>query len=817
MRRTQSQSRNLFLTGIDRLAGPAAEQADLEALREVRILSAAYVVALGLVAFLLAANLREGTPFISWVAAATLPLLLGGVYGLRSGRTRVAGQLLCGVSFSFAGGVTAATGAADPSVLFFGALVPVVAALVLDWRAALLWAGATALLQLSVAGLAAQGFAFPIVVAPDLVAATRFRSALAFLIAALAAVVTSERVRSLALRESRARGQLHRSLFESAPLGVFILDLEGSVRDANPEAVRLLGAPSREAVVGISLFSREDVEGGFEFDQMRETLAGGPPISGELRWRSVFGTEVEARGFLVPLLDGDGQPAGGQIILEDLRGTRAAAEALRASEARYRAIVENSTDVLAEVDAHGVVLFVSGNAEQVTGFPTDILTGVRPVDRVHPDDARRLARAIRSVARGEAIHIDSHRYQRADGSWMWQELSARPFRTASGETHFLVTARDVTERIEAERHLRQAQKMEAMGQLAGGVAHDFNNLLTVITGWSDELREGGMAAESVQAAGREILTAAERGAALTRQLLAFSRERPYEPEILDASEAVASVGKLLGRLIPERIRLELELGEGLPPVRADRGMLEQSLMNLVLNARDALEAGGTIRVRTGWRKNAERDEVTLAVIDDGIGMSPEVAERVFEPFFTTKPVGAGTGLGLAVVYAAAQRMEGEVEIESRLGHGTTATLRLPAAESAPEVRADGEGSSPASGGSETLLVAEDDPLVRRIVVTTLEAQGYRVLAAKDGEEALGIALHHEGPIHLLLTDVVMPRMSGPKLAQALRRRWPSLPLLFMSGYPKGLEDAEGESLLHKPFTPSALRARVREVLDQGES
>jgi len=817
MRRAWNQPRDWLLAGLDRLAGPAARRADAEALRSLRVLSAAHVVALAFVAFLTLASLQTENPFVPWVAAVMALPLLGCVVALRAGWTRVAGNLLCAVCFAFSGSVTAATGAADPAMLYYGALVPAVAALLLDWRAALFWAGATAILQLGVAGLQAQGFVFPVVVNTHLIAAMRFRSGLAFMAATLAAVVASEQVRSGTLRESRERGQLHRSLFETTPLAVFVLDLDGRIREANPEAVRILGAPCREDIAGTSVFSRDALDGGPEWGQMCETLAGGPAMSTELHWRSTWGKDVLARVFLVPLRNGNGAPAGAQLILEDLREAREVEGALQASEARYRAIVENSMDIVAETDANGIVLFVSGNVEDPTGFSAASLVGTRSLARVHPEDVRRVVRASRCLARGESVQIGSHRYQRADGSWMWQETSARPYRTASGETHFLFISRDVTERLEAERRLRQSQKMEALGQLAGGVAHDFNNLLTVITGWGDDLRGGGMTPEAVQTAGGEILSAAERGAGLTRQLLAFSRERPYEPEILDASEAVAGLEKLLARLIPEHIELVLELGRGLPRVLADRGMLEQSLMNLVLNARDALGEGGTIWVRTGWWNAPDRDEVTLAVIDDGVGMSPEVVERVFEPFFTTKPVGAGTGLGLAVVYAAAHQMGGDVEIASRPGHGTTATLRLPVAESAPQTKAEAPGSSPSSPGNETLLVAEDDPLVRRIVVTSLEACGYRVLAAEDGESALRMAEQHEGPIHLLLTDVVMPRMGGPELARALARRWPTLPMLFMSGYPKGLEGVGEGSLLHKPFTPRELSIRVREVLDRSRS
>ncbi len=387
--------------------------------------------------------------------------------------------------------------------------------------------------------------------------------------------------------------------------------------------------------------------------------------------------------------------------------------------------------------------------------------------------------------------------------------------------------RVVAELRASEERLRQAHKMEAIGQLAGGVAHDFNNLLTVINGYADILRgqlaAGSEAGESVHA----ILEAGQRAAALTGQLLAFSRKAMVQPRLVDLNEVVDSAARMLRRLIGERVTLTTRLQPGLPPVRIDPGQIEQVVMNLAVNARDAMPDGGTLLVETTelllpTMLTTETGEfraghaVQLTVSDTGQGMTEDVRARVFEPFFTTKGVGKGTGLGLATVYGIIRQAGGHVEVTSAPGHGATFRVLLPAASA--EERPEAESLAPVGPGSETVLLVEDEEAVRRLALVALERRGYRVLAAGSAAEAMALATGHQGPLHLLLTDVVMPDMGGRQLAEALTARRPGLKVLFMSGYTDdtvlrdGLASAD-RSFLQKPFSVAALGRRVREVLD----
>jgi PAS domain S-box-containing protein len=383
----------------------------------------------------------------------------------------------------------------------------------------------------------------------------------------------------------------------------------------------------------------------------------------------------------------------------------------------------------------------------------------------------------------------------------------------------------------SDRQLHQAQKMEAVGKLAGGVAHDFNNLITVIIGYGELLlrrfKEDQRAQDSLQ----EIQQAAERGAALVRQLLAFSRRQVLEPRVLDLNAVVKGLEKMLRRLIGEDVELRTTLEPGLGRVKADPGQVEQVLMNLATNARDAMPQGGRLSIET---RNAEVDAgaaqgraplapgpyALLEVADTGMGMSPEVRERIFEPFFTTKEPGKGTGLGLATVYGIVKQSGGYIYVRSEPGQGSVFEIYLPrvAGEAAGEARA-GERASPAPGGSETVLVVEDEEAVRRMMAQVLRGQGYRVLEAGGGEAALQAAARHAGPLHLLVTDVVMPGMNGRQLAEQLAAQRPGVRVLYVSGYAEGIIEERGVlapqvAFLRKPFTSEGLAARVRQVLDE---
>jgi signal transduction histidine kinase len=378
---------------------------------------------------------------------------------------------------------------------------------------------------------------------------------------------------------------------------------------------------------------------------------------------------------------------------------------------------------------------------------------------------------------------------------------------------------------ERDEQLRQAVKMEAVGRLAGGVAHDFNNLLTVIIGYSEMLRHGLAADHPLRTCTEEIVRAAQRGASLTQQLLAFSRKQVLQPTVLDLNQVVARMEKLLRPLIGEHVELALQLSAETCAVKADNGQLEQVIVNLAVNARDAMPAGGRLTLRTGLL-TAEADDpvppgrwAVLTVSDTGVGMDEATRLRIFEPFFTTKEAGRGTGLGLATVHGIVQQSGGHVTAVSELGHGSTFTVYLPQAWDALRAPDAAPAAAPHPRGSETVLLVEDEPSVRGMVRAMLHRLGYTVLEAPGGEEAQKLAGQHPGPIHLLITDVVMPRLSGVEVARRLVQIRPGLRVLYISGYTEGplLRQALAEGIadaLPKPFAAGPLAHKVREVLDR---
>ena len=397
-----------------------------------------------------------------------------------------------------------------------------------------------------------------------------------------------------------------------------------------------------------------------------------------------------------------------------------------------------------------------------------------------------------------------------------------------GESVYLIIFADAKPRIRLEEQLRQAQKMESVGMLAGGIAHDFNNLLTIISGYSHMLAASLSSDENNRFAAEQVIKASDRAAALTRQLLSFSRRQVSQNKILDLNGVVQGMTPMLNRIIGEHIRLRIVPGKNLGHVRADAGQIEQVIMNLVVNARDAMPEGGNLRIET---LNAELDShylgrhmearpgpyVLLAVSDSGIGMDAATREKVFEPFFTTKADGKGTGLGLSMVYGIVKRCGGTVDVYSEPGHGTAIKMYIPRADSA-ETGVTPELQRRVISGSETVLLVEDEDAVRNIVKATLEAQGYRLLVAPSGEEALDIAKVHSGPIDLLITDIVLPHMNGREVARRLHKKRPETVILYTSGYTDISlnESAEPGNQIHfigKPFTPRAIASRVRELLD----
>lgn len=419
----------------------------------------------------------------------------------------------------------------------------------------------------------------------------------------------------------------------------------------------------------------------------------------------------------------------------------------------------------------------------------------------------------------------------ASGKRHWLQTVKRPIIGPDGVANqVLGVATDITHRRELEEQLRQAQKMEAIGQLAGGIAHDFNNMLAVILGNAERLlikyRNAGTSDKTLVVGLELIQSAGSRAAELVNQLLTFSRRQPLAPVVVNLGEVVASLTELLKTLIGERVRVIIRRNDGEARVRVDRGRIEQLLVNLVVNARDAMPSGGDVVVETGFVSQPQECDlpglsqgpcVSLTVTDSGVGIPPDVIDRIFEPFFSTKAArGKGTGLGLSIVYGIVQQAGGNISVRSTPGKGTTFRVLLPTVAD-PLTPAAAANPAEVGEGNETILVCEDEPGVLRLISDNLQEQGYRVLTAANGPEALRIAKNHEGEIHVLLTDLVMPKMTGRELAQMLHSMRPDLRILFMTGYPSNVlgplaNGSVRHKVLNKPFQTSALLKAIRSLL-----
>ena len=625
-----------------------------------------------------------------------------------------------------------------------------------------------------------------------------------------------------------------KTLYETTRDGLVLFDPQGRFLEMNPSCCRMLGY-TREEMLSLGISDIEANESAAEVvTHIGRVRSEGSDLF-ETRMRTKSGRIMAVEVSVAVIKDGDGRLFS---CFRDITERKNLEEQLRRREERFRVLIENASDLINIVSPLGLMLYESPSSERALGYPSAEFIGRNVFDFIHPDDLLKVADAMqRGLSQpGTPVRVE-YRFRRHDGVWLHFESVGKAIAPEPGvdaEPWVLVNSRDVTESRKLSEQLRQSQKMEAIGRLTGGVAHDFNNLLTVIQGRVSMLQTSGRLPAALAGSAQEIARAAERAAHLTRQLLAFSRQQVMQTRELDFNDTVANLTSMLQRVLGEDVRMQLDYAPQQLLIQADTGMMEQVLLNLVVNARDAMPNGGHLRIATLLITLSEAeahrhpqatvgDFVGLRVSDTGEGIAPEILPRIFDPFFTTKDVGKGTGLGLATVYGIVEQHRGWVTVESEMGHGTTFQVFLPRlAQAHPPVAAEPVAPAPVapgqSGGLETILLVEDEESVRDLMQTILTRQGYRVMEASSGPGALEVWKHNRASIDLLLTDLVMPDgLNGQHLARRLLTDNPKLKVIYTSGYRAECDEVllkEGVNFLAKPFHPRALGEMVRTLLDR---
>ncbi|MCW8132104.1 MAG: PAS domain S-box protein [Planctomycetota bacterium] len=654
----------------------------------------------------------------------------------------------------------------------------------------------------------------PIPCPPDLL---RVRLAVAAELAA--------RLSPAAEQEEPGGGVRMKQVFHSGPFGLFQWSLDGTLLDANEAFLRMLG------------YRREDLKNG----ALRWSMLTPPGIERlderareELRRTGVVLPSerdlVRKDGTRLPVLIGgalqEARADRGVSFVVDLSEQKRTETELRDSKDYVENLIRTANVMIVGLDADGRVQVFNEEAEKVTGYRREEFEGRNWLEVLVPRarypeawaaypelEARQLPESFDSpilAKDGRERHI------------RWQNSLLRKGDRITGSISFGL---DLTEQRGLEEHLRQAGKMEAIGRLAGGVAHDFNNLLMVISGYSELLMKRMAGNAENEAHLRHLMKAVRRAVELTRQLLAFGRKQVLQLRVIELNLVIGDLERILRRLIGEHIRFETRLDPRLRKVKADSSQVEQVIMNLVLNARDAMPKGGVLSIETGnidvltaSGDLAPGPYVCITVSDTGVGMDAKTCARIFEPFFTTKEVGKGTGLGLAMVYGIVKQSGGVIQVDSEPGKGTRFHIYLPEARDPSAPTSSSHMPAIATGGTESILLVEDEDGVRNLLFEFLCTKGYQVIPAMDGQDALELARRTQGPIHLLVTDVVMPRMGGPELARVLKAERPELAVLFTSGYTGDQITSQGDlgpeaEFLQKPFSPEVLASKVRGMLD----